>query len=161
MTASWSTFDLEMLAQRRRESTPEPQRRKPTKREAQSEADVTKAIIGRLRRDGWACWKLDVGRDAHSGLQYGEKGMADWICTSTKRVRTWPGNTGVRGFFWMELKAPGKKPRKDQRAWQLARLDDGQVAVWFDSYEMFLEWYAPDEAVDAVLAAAKESHANR
>jgi hypothetical protein len=63
----------------------------------------------------------------------GEPGQADWLAVRARG--------GAVQFFWMELKAPGKRPSQEQLAWiSRQRYMLGLEAVWFDSLEKCMKW---------------------
>jgi hypothetical protein len=56
-----------------------------------------------------------------------------------------PLRRGGFGGLWLEMKAPGKKPSPDQRAWLLRMEAAGYCATWAD------DWQLAAEAITAYL----------
>ena len=77
-------------------------------------------------------------------IRIGEKGCADWraerpIIPAGKRV------SSCAAFpcevMYLEFKAPGKKPKREQILWLERRQLTGIAAGWFDALHYFLPWY--------------------
>ena len=103
-----------------------------------SEADVTKQVTDFLRYRKWTLIRLNSGlfntKDGKRTYQIGEKGQADWLALR-------PFYDGKFNVFFVEIKAPGKKPRADQARWLWVKGKEGFHATWTDSLERFIEWY--------------------
>jgi hypothetical protein len=108
-----------------------------------SEADVTKQVTDFLRFRGWTLIRLNSGlfntKDGKRTYQIGEKGQADWL--ALKAVPILSGVLPLANVIFLELKAPGKKPRADQQKWLEAKRRDGFHATWTDSLDRFIQWY--------------------
>lgn len=104
-----------------------------------SEAEVTKQVTDFLRYRKWTLIRLNSGlfqtRDGGQRIyQIGEKGQADWLALKGF------GNGAARVLF-IEMKATGKKPSKEQLRWMVVKGKEGLEATWTDSLESFIEWY--------------------
>jgi hypothetical protein len=107
-----------------------------------SEADVTSQITGLARSKGWKAIRLHSGlyRGYHhpeSVISAGENSQADWLFVRPIG-KNWPGYCEV---FWLEVKAPGKRPSKAQLQWLESMRQAGFQAAWSDSLEAFEAWY--------------------
>ena len=104
-----------------------------------SEADVTKQVTDFLRYRKWTLIRLNSGlfqtRDGGKRTyQIGEKGQADWLALR-------PFGDGKFNVLFVEMKAPGKRPRADQERWLWVKQEEGFNATWTDSLEGFIAWY--------------------
>jgi len=103
-----------------------------------TEREVTNDCITWLRSMGWTCRRQHVGTFAPvSGgapITVGTPGECDWVCRK-------PATATTAYLFELELKATGKKPRKDQHEYMAKRIHQGFLATWADSLEMLKEWY--------------------
>ncbi len=97
------------------------------------EADVTKQVIDFLEARGWRPVRMQVG--GRRSFRFGEKGMADWLCT---RYRT---GEKFHGVFWLELKTATGKLRPGQLEWIEAERAKGALVCVADSLESFQGWY--------------------
>jgi hypothetical protein len=62
----------------------------------------------------------------------GEKVMADWLCVRAKH------NTHLQCFF-LEIKATGKTPRREQLVWMQAMDDLGFLTTWSNDIDQFIK----------------------
>ena len=107
-----------------------------------SETAVTAECIAWLRERGWIARRQHVGTfqpiSGGAPVRMGENGECDWRC-----MRALPGH--CTEMFELEMKASGKKPRKEQYEYLAKRRHQGFNATWVDSLEMLQRWYF-DEA---------------
>lgn len=127
--------------------------REKKNREDLPENIVTGQIVGFLQSRGWVVTRQHVGvfrrmigdEVSENRISVGERGMTDW---RAERPVIPEGTRLSRGLFQMqmfyvEIKAPGKRPSDRQLTWMRNRNAVGFTAVWFDSLSDFLQWYAP------------------
>jgi hypothetical protein len=98
-------------------------------RRVERERDVKAKIVQLLRARGFVVEVRTVsGATAMPGgkwVQRGTRGQAD--------LYGWHIGTGRH--FEIEVKAPGKKPRRDQMVWLSTARNTGAIAFWADSVE--------------------------
>jgi hypothetical protein len=110
----------------------------------QSEADVTKTILGFLKAELWRCYRLQSGkvRGLSGGrpIKLNEKGTPDWIA-----IRPFFPDSKTAGCmsqaFYLEVKRPGGKVRPAQAAMHIALRQDGFTVLVADSYNAFIREY--------------------
>lgn len=110
---------------------PRPKVRKPR---AHPERDLEKACSDLLQYDGWRLLKTDPVSDRNRGKGFGEIGMADCLYIRYSRYLEDCGPNCVPccapcEVIWIEYKAPGGKPSRDQRAWIASETARGAL-VW-------------------------------
>ncbi len=99
-----------------------------------TEADVTRQCVDYLTAEGWRCIRLEselVTGASGKPKRIGETGMPDYVAI-------W-SDMGLDLFF-LELKAPGKKPRRSQLEWHSQARDDGFDVCVADSLECLKDW---------------------
>lgn len=109
---------------------------------AQTEAEVTKECVEFLHKLGWRPKRNHVGvfyTKNGTPVKIGEKGESDWVFTHPKHPA-----------FWLEMKATGEVPRKDQLEFMAKLHYFGYLAGFADSLdylkECLEEWgYLPKE----------------
>jgi hypothetical protein len=118
------------------------------RREDLPENQVERQITDFLKCMGWTVTKQ------HAGISYRRnsdqvafsqvKGTADW---SAERPIIPQGMRPTRDTcfalerFYLEVKAPGKKPQAHQLFWLDQRQLTGTTATWADSIQGFQKWY--------------------
>ena len=99
-----------------------------------TERDVTRTGIDYLKAHGCECIRLHTGLFQRPGsetrIRIGRKGQADWIIVLP----------GRHVPFFLEFKAPGKKPNSDQALWRLDMVSRGFQVLVADSFEDVKEW---------------------
>lgn len=99
-----------------------------------------------LGSQGWTVLRRHVGTfvpyhamaqgRAHANVvRIGEPGESDWLCSRPTAV------LGQVQQFSLETKAPGARPSQVQELWMLRQRAGGFIAVWFDDFGRFQEWY--------------------
>lgn len=116
-----------------------------------SEADVTKQVCDFLAVEGWRGVRMNVGGISYTPtgfpprfVQFGEKGMSDWLFIRYEmiwRIAKKPSHYGMANVMWLEMKAPGKKPKPHQLAWHEAERARGALVKVVDHFETFRDWY--------------------
>jgi hypothetical protein len=116
-----------------------------------SEAEVTRQIRDFLEAHGWILRRQHVGtfvplREAlklKNGIpivlhpvKIGEEGESDW-----QAIRSFDESMGFCWVIFIEIKAPGKRPRFEQAVWLEAMRRMGYEAEYFDSLDTFMAWY--------------------
>ncbi len=98
-----------------------------------SEQQTTFQVKGWLQSNGWMPIRLPSG--VVQGVTRGtfitlnKKGTPDWVCFRG------------RDYFFLEMKATGKKLKPDQEIWfSIAKIND-MPAIWADGIDMFLDKY--------------------
>lgn len=102
-----------------------------------TERDVTKQCIDLLRLEGWYCIRLEselVTGPSGKPKRLGETGQPDWLIIRSVSPLPW-----LEGFF-LEFKAPGRKPRPSQRAWHERMQRDGYTVACVDSSAALVEF---------------------
>jgi hypothetical protein len=110
------------------------------------ENKVEAQIVGYLRVLGWRVARRQSGRFrclSHPGVvTIGEPGEADYECLRPLVGGWLPNqNSGKCHHFFLEIKAPGKKPDDNQLLFGRRMQVQGFIWVWFDSLEGFKDWY--------------------
>lgn len=109
------------------------QKHHASKKLALSERQVTEACIGWLRAKGWYMVRLQSGlvRGATRGtfMRLGEDGLPDWIA--------FKGTT----YFFLEMKASGKKLGDKQAEWFRFAERSGFPAIWADGLSRLISEY--------------------
>ena len=92
------------------------------------EGEVKKAVVERLRQDGWVVWKME---DRFT------KGRPDLYCFKDNLT------------LWLEIKAPGKRPEPLQ--WKRIKelLKNGVPAIYVDAVDY--DGYDPRYCLEDVL----------
>lgn len=149
-----------LLGNQRRAAAGEPILREPVLRKPRKELPeniLKDQALDFLRMKGWTPQRNQVGtyvpyrevmlvaeaaarhgldnlKAAIAGLLHpiriGEEGIPDWF------VRR------GRECWYLELKAPGKKPSIEQQEWIRKANATGTLAVWFDNIDTLIAWYA-------------------
>jgi hypothetical protein len=94
-----------------------------------TEKQNTETIIGWLRAQGWMCIRHQSGllvTEKGGRIRVGSPGAPDWICFKESQ------------YFFLELKATGKKLSVDQLLWFGLAEQRNINAIWADGYEVFL-----------------------
>lgn len=105
----------------------------------QSENEVKKAVKEYLEFEGWTVFRINNagqyrgknkdGKDRYSFA--GDAGVFDLYCIKPREYD-----------MWIETKATGKKPSKEQiRFMRLVNSVSRRFAFWCDSFDMFLPLY--------------------
>jgi hypothetical protein len=95
-----------------------------------SEKAVTQACIQWLRLNGWTCIRLQsalVDLPGNRKMRVGVKGLPDWVAVKQAAA------------FFLELKAPGRKPSIDQEIWMEMARERKHRVMWADGFEVFIE----------------------
>lgn len=86
---------------------------------------------------------LNAGKQSREVISIGRKGDLDWVA-----MRPVPAGylraqkiCVLQQMFYFETKAPGRKPSPEQQRMIERHHAAGHNATWFDSLEMFVEWY--------------------
>jgi hypothetical protein len=100
---------------------------------ALKERDITAQIKGFMESRGWYGVRLQSGtvRGVTRGtfMHLGKKGLPDYVF-----VR-------ARECCFVEIKAPGKRPSKDQEMWFAFADIQGIQHIWADGLDAFTEKY--------------------
>jgi hypothetical protein len=102
-----------------------------------TENDVEAEILRFLVRHGWIVRRQHSGvfrTNAGHSVRIGEKGMADWSAMK-------PTGRGTVRYLEVEVKAPGKAARPEQREYIAKRKHQGISCCVADSGLAFEEWY--------------------
>lgn len=121
-----------------------PRVRRP--KEEMPENILESQLLGFLKVRGWVLIRQQPGlwipyhvfqkKEAVARpIRMHEKGAADWLAIRISAV------TGHCDLFFLEVKAPGRKPEPDQEKWLRDRRAVGFLADFFDSLETFTFWY--------------------
>jgi hypothetical protein len=115
---------------------------RPTRRrENLPENQVEEQIVGYLKALGWRVYRMSAGarQNAHGGwVSFGERGVADYAAWRPK----WAGKGVDRcELLFVEVKAPGQKPKPHQLNWLAGARVSGAEATWVDSLDGFCRWY--------------------
>ncbi len=100
---------------------------------ALKESDVTAQIKSFLESRGWTGFRLQSGLvrgyTGNTFMRLAKKGTPDWVFVRARET------------LFVEMKAPGKKPSKDQIAWLAWAGVEGTPAIWADGLGAFMEKY--------------------
>ena len=103
-----------------------------------TENHVEAQCIGWLQTQGWEVIRQQSGLfarpNSEARVRIGQVGAADWLC-----IR--PRELGTCDLFFLECKAPGKRPTQQQELWMQRQHAGGMRAVWFDSLDKLRAWY--------------------
>ncbi len=98
---------------------------------AQTEAEVTKECVEFLHKLGWRPKRNHVGvfyTKNGTPIKVGETGECDWVFTHPKHPA-----------FWLEMKATGQIPRKEQLEFMAKLKHFGYLAGFTDSLDFLKE----------------------
>lgn len=95
------------------------------------ESHVEQAVVEFLQWDGWHVIKMEENFSERKSKRTGEPGMPDRLA-----LRYNPDQ-----ILWLELKAPGKKPRPHQLDWHEAERKRGALVLVVDDINQFISWY--------------------
>lgn len=107
-----------------------------------TENHIELQVTAFLRLRGWRVERRQSGLfsrpwgDGKSRIRIGEVGLADW--QASRPVHDRPG---LVEFLYLEVKAPGKRLRIEQRQWLESRRAEGFIAHVTDSLTEFEAWY--------------------
>lgn len=125
-------------------------------RASMPENQVEAQIVDFLRQRRWVVKRQHVGKHVPLGLllrylergpitkellfrntvDVGEKYAADW-----RAERATAGHSRLMQVLYVEVKAPGKKPTREQEDWLKRARINGALAGWWDSLDSFMAWY--------------------
>ena len=125
-----------------------PAKRKPGQ---PSEAAIQRTVVELLEWDGWRAFRTEhaIERKESGGFKrrVGEVGMPDYLFIRYTvylggDTWNWEGSETMSNVLWVEFKALGEKPDKDQLAWHAAERQRGAMVLVVDSIDGFQAWYA-------------------
>ncbi|MEN6533811.1 MAG: hypothetical protein ABFD89_09130 [Bryobacteraceae bacterium] len=108
-----------------------PQKRKPPSALKVAERDVTRTCREYLELRGWSPVRINAG-------PFGKSGMPDFLFLHYRRSLA----------FWIEFKAPGRKPAKSQAEWIEAERRKGATVLVVDNIDDFMAWYETQMGVE-------------
>lgn len=100
------------------------------------ETDVVRQITDLMKAEGYRIMRLQSGVFVSDTriLRIGERGLPDWLFLRRSEDRCRPV------AMFVEIKAPGKKPRPEQVAWINEAIEAGLLACWTDDLDSFRSW---------------------
>jgi hypothetical protein len=118
-----------------------------------SENDIERQILDYMRAHGWTPLRCHVGTftptvKAHAAINDDREGRDGHAVINRNTITMHPEGTAdwlfIHGNYpawWVEVKAPGKKPSAAQLRFLDERRILRQLATWTDSVESFSHWY--------------------